>query len=104
MDCAIALESMTSKRYGEKQGKELARLLAYDATECKIIESEHERFRAAREAIVHDGVIPPDARNMAQTGRDLVRRAYRQGRRPTGLLVTRQRLDQPLDSAQMQSS
>jgi len=75
VDYAIALESMTSKHYGDKQGKELANLLARDTAERKIIESEHESFRAAREIIVHDGVIPPDAKGLAQTGRDLVRRA-----------------------------
>lgn len=75
IDYAIALESMTSRRYGDKQGKELARLIADEATERKVVESEHKRFRAAREVIVHDGVIPPDAKDMAQTGRDLVRRA-----------------------------
>jgi hypothetical protein len=75
IDYAIALESMTAKRYGDKQGKELGRLLADTAIEREAVESEHERFRAVREAIVHDGVIPPDARAMSQTGRDLVKRA-----------------------------
>ncbi|MFP5389025.1 MAG: hypothetical protein ACLGG5_06975, partial [Thermoleophilia bacterium] len=77
IDYAIALESMTSKRYGDKQGKELAGLLAHDAIQQKIVESEHEHFRAARETIVHDGVIPPDAGAVAQAGRELVKRALR---------------------------
>ncbi len=75
IDYAIALESMTSERYAEKQGKELAGLLADDARERKAIASEHKCFRAAREAIVHDGVIPPDVKGMAEMGRGLVRRS-----------------------------
>jgi hypothetical protein len=72
IDYAIALESMTSKRYGDKQGKELARLLASNEAEREALESDHERFRSAREAIVHDGVVPADSPSIAQTGRDLV--------------------------------
>jgi hypothetical protein len=75
IDYAIALESMTSERYADKQGKELARLLANDVSERKVIESEHKRFRAAREAIVHDGVIPPDVGGVAEMGRGLVKRS-----------------------------
>jgi hypothetical protein len=77
IDYAIALESMTSKRYGDKQGKELARLLASNEVERETLESDHERFRSAREAIVHDGVVPADSPSIAQTGRDLVGRSLR---------------------------
>lgn len=48
IDYAIALESMTAKRYGDKQGKELARLLGRDPIEREVVGAEHERFRAAR--------------------------------------------------------
>ncbi len=75
IDYAIALESMTAKRSGDKQGVELARLLADTEIERESVGSEHKRFRAARQAIVHDGVVPSDARDVAQAGRDLVKRA-----------------------------
>jgi hypothetical protein len=75
IDYAIALESMTSERYADKQGRELGRLLGKDPAARNTVESEHEMFRAAREAIVHEGRIPADAKRMAQIGRDLVRRS-----------------------------
>ncbi len=75
IDYAIALESMTSQHYGDKQGKELAKLLAHGTAERQSIESEHRQFRAAREAIVHEGVVPADAPLLAGLGRDLVRRS-----------------------------
>jgi hypothetical protein len=77
IDYAIALESMTAEYYAEKQGRELGRLLGKDPLARKTVESEHKTFRAAREAIVHDGRIPPDAKQVAQIGRDLVRRSLR---------------------------
>jgi hypothetical protein len=77
IDYAIALESMTSKRGGDNQGKELGRLLGEDPAERKAAEADHKMFRTARQAIVHDGVIPPDAALVAQVGRDLVRRSLR---------------------------
>jgi hypothetical protein len=75
IDYAIALESMTSQRYADKQGKELAKLIARNDAERRSVELEHEAFRAAREAIVHDGVIPADAPSTAQIGRDLVKKS-----------------------------
>lgn len=75
IDYSIALEAMTSKRYADKQGRELGRLLGDGPAAREKVESEHEMFRAARETIVHNGRIPADARQMAQIGRDLVRRS-----------------------------
>lgn len=82
IDYAIGLESMSSRRYADKQGKELARLLADDPRERKAVESDHETFRAARERIVHDGAIPSDASFVAQVGRELVRKSLWARSRP----------------------
>jgi hypothetical protein len=75
IDYAIALESMTSEWYADKQGKELAKRISVSLTERKLVEAEHERFRAAREKIVHDGQVPRDAKEVAEIGRGLVRRS-----------------------------
>ncbi len=75
IDYAIALESMTSKRSGDKQGPELAKRITQNSGERRVIESEHIQFRGARESIVHDGLIPRDAKGIAEMGRNLVRRS-----------------------------
>ena len=75
IDYAIALESMTSEWYADKQGRELAKRISVNLAERPIAEAEHERFRAAREKIVHDGQVPGDAKEIAEVGSGLVRKS-----------------------------
>jgi hypothetical protein len=73
LDYAIAIESMTEERGGQKQGQELARILGDNDTARARIEDEHKRFRRARESIVHYGSMPTDVRQAAEIGERLVR-------------------------------
>ncbi len=76
IDYAIAIESMTKKRSGADQGKELARLIA-DPADAPSVEECRIAFRETRRQIVHDGVVPADVREPAALGEDLVRRSLR---------------------------
>lgn len=77
IDYAIAIESMTSKRYGEDQGKEVAALLASNDGERRQVAGEHKDFRRARERIIHEGEIPADVEHAARLGESLVLRSLR---------------------------
>jgi hypothetical protein len=77
VDYAIAIESMTKERGGEKQGKELARLLGGTPCDHAKVAHDHKAFRRARERIVHEGDIPANVKEAAALGADLVRRSLR---------------------------
>jgi hypothetical protein len=77
IDYAIALESMTTKRGGEKQGKEIAAILASNDSERERVAGEHKDFRRARERIIHDGEIPANIEQAARLGESLVLRSLR---------------------------
>jgi hypothetical protein len=77
VDYAIAIESMTKERGGEKQGKELAELLAATKAEQAKVEGDHKVFRRARERIVHEGDTPANVKAAAALGADLVCRSLR---------------------------
>ncbi|HEX4436454.1 MAG TPA: hypothetical protein VH061_06610 [Solirubrobacteraceae bacterium] len=82
IDYAIAIESMTSERYAQDQGKEVAALLASNDCERWQVAGEHKDFRRARERIIHEGEIPADVEHAARLGESLVLRSLRARVRP----------------------
>lgn len=73
VDCSIAFEALTGTPRGRDQGKALSALIGKVPVGFGDVTSEHKLVKDARDAILHEGFIPPNAAMIASKGRALLR-------------------------------